>query len=429
MRYSFIFAVSCCFSLPLFSCTTAIISGNASEDGRPIIFKNADGSESWSYRYRIVVSSPAAPGKYAFVGSAMPGWTGSGGIYAGMNEKGLVAVNNTAEDLSAKNKKLKFDSKAKTLSGNLIVNFLSKCATVDEVEAYLKTVPSFTYGSNYGFIDAKGGAAYFECGVCGYERFDATDPKVAPNGYLIRSNFALGSRGDRQVGGGLARYNRACEMMKEASSNGAKINIKTLIDISRSLKHGITGVDLTKNPPSANKEQFAYFRDFIPRNTTEVSSIFRGVRPGESPELTVGWFTPGNPLVSPYIPVWNRADGKIPLALGNPAGETLSKQWNQKAKYYIFPINAYIREGLSYIRHDRLFNAEGTGVIQKLLNWEKEILQKGEKLAATFYASGTIDNSRDQFNQWVDEYCVKNYHQMIPDTNNLPKENTSSTIP
>jgi hypothetical protein len=413
MRYILGFMITSVVSSALFACTTAIVSGSATSDGRPLIFKNADGSESWTYRYRIVVSSPASEGKYAFVGSAMPGWTGNGGIYAGMNEKGLVAVNNTAEDLSAKNKKLVTDPNVKPVGGNLIVKFLSKCATVDDVEAYLKTIPKISYGSNYGFIDAKGGAAYFECGVFGYVRFDVTDPKVAPNGYLVRSNFAHCKYGDRQIGGGFARYKRACKMLQEATENGAKVNVKTLIDISRSLKHGTTGVDLTKNPPSGKEEQFAYFRDFIPRNTTEVSSVFRGVKPGEDPSLTVGWFTPGNPLVSPYIPVWNRADGKIPLALWNPNGETLSKQWNEKAKSYLFPTNAYIREGLSYIRHDRLFNAQGTGVFQKLLDWEAKILKEGERLSAKFYAAGAIDNSRDKFNEWVDAYCVENYRRMI----------------
>jgi hypothetical protein len=403
------------YSSALFACTTTIVSGAASVDGRPIIFKNADGFESWKYKYRLVVSSPAAEGKYAFVGSAMPGWKGKGGIYAGMNEKGLVAVNNTANDLSAENKNLNYDKNAKKTTGNIIVKFLSKCATVDEVEAYLKTLPVIAYGSNYGVIDAKGGAAYFECGVCGYERFDATDPKVAPKGYLIRTNFALGSRGDRKIGSGYARYKRACAMMEDATRDGAKVDVKTLIDISRSLKHGTTGDDLTKNPPSEKIEKFAYFRDFIPRHTTEMSSVFKGVKPGEDPSLTVGWFTPGNPLLSPYIPVWNKADGKIPLALWNPKGETLSKKWNSLTKSYLFPINEYHSEGIFYIRHDRLFNREGTGVLQNLLKWEKEIFTRGENLASKFYATGKVDDSRDEFNRWVDGYCVKNYRLMIPE--------------
>lgn len=410
-----VFVVAALHFVPgLFACTTTIVSGAATADGRPLIFKNADGFDSWNYKYRLVVSSPAADGKYAFVGSAMPDWKGRGAIYAGMNEKGLVAVNNTANDLSGDNKELKYDKKAKKTYGNIIVRFLSKCATVDEVEAYLKSIPNPAYGSNYGVIDAKGGAAYFECGVCGYERFDATDPKVAPKGYLIRTNFAHGSRGNRRVGNGYARYRRACAMMEEATKGGAKVDVGTLMAISRSLKHGITGDDLTTDPPSAKKEKFAYFRDFIPRYTTEMSSVFKGVKPGEDPSLTVGWFTPGNPLVSPYIPVWNKADGKIPLALWNPESETLSKKWNALAKSYLFPINEYRQEGYFYIRHDRLFNREGTGILQNLLEWEKEILARGEKLAEKFYAAGGIDDARDGFNRWLDAYCVRNYERMIP---------------
>ena len=417
MRHIFVSAVFGLVSSSLFACTTTIVSGSATVDGRPIIFKNADGTESWKYEHHIVVSSPASKGKYAYVGTAKPeAWHRTGRIYAGMNEKGLVAVNNTADDLSAKNKNLKPDKKAPTVGGNQIVQFLSKCATVDEVEEYLKTALKFSYGSSYGFIDAKGGAAYFECGVCGYERFDVTDPKVAPNGYLVRSNYALGSHGDPQIGSGLARYNRACEMMEQATKNGRKVDVKDLIDISRSLKHGITGVDLTENPPSGKEEKFAYFRDFIPRHTTEVSSVFKGVKPGESPSLSVGWFTSGNPLLAPYIPVWNSADGKIPLVLGNPNGEILLKKLNEQVKAYLFPINAYLHEGVSYIRHDRLFNAEGSGILQKLLKWEREILERGEKLSAKFYAAGAVDDSRDKFNAWVDEYALENYRQMVPAT-------------
>jgi hypothetical protein len=53
--------------------------------------------------------------------------------------------------------------------------------------------------------------------------------------------------------------------------------------------------------------------------------------------------------------------------------------------------------------------------LQNLLKWEKEIFTRGENLARKFYAAGKIDDSRKEFNWWVDEYCVKNYRLMIPE--------------
>ncbi len=48
--------------------------------------------------------------------------------------------------------------------------------------------------ANFGVIDANGGAAYYETDNFKFIKYDANDPSVAPNGYLIRTNFSVAQR-------------------------------------------------------------------------------------------------------------------------------------------------------------------------------------------------------------------------------------------
>ena len=238
------------------ACTTAIVSGKMTVDGRPLMFKTADGSAE-TLRTNIYIHNNS--GKYAYIGCARLNFPTMNSIFYGQNEKGFAMVNNTAKDLDA-------PMSGTYTYGNIIRIALENCATVDEFEALLKTLSPFAYGSNYGCIDAAGNAAYFECGANGYKKFDVNDPAVAPKGYLVRSNYAIS--GDVNKGTGVSRFKKATELMEKSVAKG-KVTYRQLLTFGSCLEHGLTGVNLYDMiPQDENTETPINFTDFIPRYTT-----------------------------------------------------------------------------------------------------------------------------------------------------------------
>ena len=72
--------------------------------------------------------------------------------------------------------------------------------------------------TNFGVIDAEGGAAYFEVWDYGYTKYDANDVANAPNGYIIRSNYSFS--GAQDEGMGYIRYQNAEYLIHRAYAAG-----------------------------------------------------------------------------------------------------------------------------------------------------------------------------------------------------------------
>ena len=153
------------------ACTSFIISGKATSDGRPILFKNRDtGTLS-----NITVLKQGE--KYRYAGIANAKDTTAKEIWAGHNETGFAIMNTAAYNLNEKDEKLE-------LEGVLMRRALEVCATLEDFEHLLDTLPRpLCVDANFGVIDAHGGCAYYETGNQGYVKFDANDPAVAPEGY------------------------------------------------------------------------------------------------------------------------------------------------------------------------------------------------------------------------------------------------------
>ena len=188
---------------------------------------------------------------------------------------------------------------------------LGICATVDEFENYLRNLPKpCGLETNYGVIDAVGGAAYFEVWDYGYTRFDVKD---APEGYLVRTNFSLSGRKDD--GKGYVRYESARKLL--ADKGRKKISPQFLIDrIARSFYNARLGRDLAKG--HIPEDGLVNVDDCIPRPTTTACIAFEGITGDDPREGVVLWCTLGYPPVCAAVPV-RVADGeKIPEPLREP---------------------------------------------------------------------------------------------------------------
>ena len=97
---------------------------------------------------------------------------------------------------------------------------LGQCATVDEFEALLQQTQaqatSLTLSTNFAVMDSLGNVAFFETSNRSYTKFDANDETVAPNGYIVRTNYSFTSPYyDTTNHVGEQRYKAACKYMDD----------------------------------------------------------------------------------------------------------------------------------------------------------------------------------------------------------------------
>jgi hypothetical protein len=271
-------------------CTIAVISGKATADGRPLLWKNRDVTNQDS----IVYFSHGSI--HDFLGLSDAGVTTK--VFAGLNSAGLAVVNAVSNDL---------EGTGDTENGIFIKRILEECATTDEVEALLAATN--TAGrktqANFGVIDALGGAAVFETGNHSYVRYDAAS---APGGFLIRTNFAL-SAANPAEGEGFIRFDRASAIIGPAAAAGT-IGVRFLFDrAARDLVN--ESVDPYPLPFTGTQNGHAagYLRTnySISRYKTAGVVIVHGAAGGEDPLLATMWCLLGEPVFGIALPLWVRA--------------------------------------------------------------------------------------------------------------------------
>jgi ankyrin repeat protein len=275
-------------------CTIGVASGKATADGRPLLWKNLD--ESYCPREVIYF------GDGRFKNLAMARASGSL-ISAGVNKFGFCVAHALAFDLPGK-------SKTGPDGCAMLRIALQQCVTVDDFEKLLKqtNVSGRTTICNIGVIDAFGGAAIFETGNYSYTRFDATDPKVAPQGYIIRANFAFTGSGKGDYG--RAKYDRANQLWKQAIEKNQLdyryVLRKVCRDLSNAKKVSYTSLEMevTKDIPL----HFLNNQNAISCPGTRSVAVFHGVKPDENPSFTTFWAIMGEPTFCVAVPSWVIAD-------------------------------------------------------------------------------------------------------------------------
>jgi hypothetical protein len=294
------------FSLPtapVAACTTGVVSGRVTPDGRPLLWKNRDTPDK---NNQVVYS--AGPG-YAYVAVVNAGGTSS--VWMGVNEKGFCIENSVIKDMPT-------GKKPGMGNGEFMKLALETCANVKEFEALLARTNETGRRtmSNYGVIDAEGGAAIFETGHTTFVKFDANDPAVAPHGYVVRSNFTMTGTGNDKLkdGGDLndiysgGRYLRAESLFREAAADRGLTHRFILRHCARDLADD-KGQPLcgSINGKPGNLPESVDTTSTICRRTTASVGVFHGVRPGEDPLLTTMWVILGEPAFSVAVPCWVKA--------------------------------------------------------------------------------------------------------------------------
>lgn len=270
-------------------CTIGVASGRATTDGRPLVWKTRDASAvdnmvyyNTSYNHHFIAVISAGATAYSWMG---------------VNEKGLAILNSASSDLPSGSSGMG--------NGSIMTHALGNCVTVAEFEALLELTNSTgrQTQANFGVIDTTGAAAIFETGGNVYWKFDANDSSQAPQGYILRTNFAINGGGS----GGIERYRRTVDLMERFYS-GDSLNHKSILryqmrDFS----------DYSSNPfpiPYPHQISLSYpfgyiYTDVsICRCYTVSTAVIHGVRPDELANLTTMWVILGQPAGTIALPYW-----------------------------------------------------------------------------------------------------------------------------
>lgn len=362
----------CCVLLgapDVFACTSAVISGKATPDGRPLLWKQRD---TGTLENKLVYH---ADGKYPFLGVHNLDDTLNAETFMGSNTAGLAIINTQSYNLEYPKYKGKMDEE-----GVLMKRALATCVTLADFEALLAaTAGTRGVETNFGVIDAAGGAAYYEIDPYTFKKFDANDPAVAPHGYLLRTNFSVS--GAPGKGQGYIRYETESALFTWGFlGNGLTVEF-ILNEATACLRHSLTGVDLSSNPLPESDAAAAIrpLTDFIPRYSTAGSMIIKGVTPGEDPSLTTLWTTLGFPLTTPVLPLWVKYAEAIPAQMfaGNDHPAALNDA-SLRLKGRCFPLKTL--EGRGYVDLAQVINRQGTGTLQKLKTVNATLLGDGGRL-------------------------------------------------
>jgi len=378
-----------------FPCTTAIVSGKYTKDGRPLMFKHRD---SGFFQNKMMYFDD---GKFNYIGLINSEDKSGDEVWAGSNSAGFSIMNSASYNLNMND-----GVKLKDREGVVMKKALQECATLADFEKLLDNWEKpMGVEANFGVIDAFGGAAYYETSNYSWKKFDATDDNTAPHGYLIRTNYSVsGSEGD---GYGYIRYKTADELFTMAD-NGAALTSEFIIQsVSRCLKHSLTGIDLAKS-----SSEFVHFEDFIPRYSSVSTMVVEGLKEGEPVELTTIWSVLGFQLTSVAIPMWVAAGPNLPeILVANKSGVAPLCDMSLKVKESCFPINR--GSGKRYINAKSLVNEENTGIIQKLAPVEKEIVSKGRGLITSWRNGKFVKTDAENYYKFVSDYVRENYKKLF----------------
>jgi hypothetical protein len=290
--------------------TVALIGGEATPDGRPLLMKLRDNADEPDQEFVF-----NRDGLFSYVGVTYTDLTNQ--CWGGCNEVGFCIINSNAWNVD--------DSVAgPDDDGFIIRQALMTCQTVADFQLIMDStsVTGRTRPANYGVIDASGAGAFFEASDYEYVVYDLNDSTAAPNGYMVRANFAY-SGGPYHLG--QHRHDRALELFDWAYAGNFLTHHYVVQSVCRDL------VNLTTDPyplPYEGREGVLPYglirtHEAINRDISRSSLVIQGIQPGEDPLLTVIWALVGEPIATAALPLWVKAES-VPPEFDSPGGSPLN---------------------------------------------------------------------------------------------------------
>lgn len=340
------------------ACTSAVVSGRLTVDGRPLLWKHRD----TGCQDNRVERHPAHDGLLEFVALFDARDTRDTAAWTGFNERGFAIMNTASYNLNHDT----VPARDMDREGVVMRYALERCTTVDDFERLLNQLPKpLGVETNFGVIDAQGHGAYFETGNYSYVKYDLADE---PSGILTRTNYSLSGRPDE--GGGYIRHENEKQLLApyiEARNITPAVFTEV---ISRTFFHSLQGQDFT------HCERWVVDQDYIPRAISTASVVVEGVLPGENPRLTTMWIALGYPPCAETFACWV-GDGGVPLELTGTTANHCAVQCDRVNKREAEVFHNRRGNGKLYIDMSKLYNSQGTGYCQTLVPRNMEAYRQG----------------------------------------------------
>lgn len=343
------------------ACTSAIVSGRLTANGRPLLWKNRDTNDQNNRVERI----PAHDGLYEFVGLFDARDMRDTAVWMGFNEKGFAIMNTASYNLNDDD----VPEKDMDKEGVVMRLALERCVTVDDFEKLLNELPKpMGVEANFGVIDAQGNSAYFETGNFKYVKYDLKDE---PTGIITRTNYSYSGVEDK--GYGYIREKNEKYLLKPHIANKDITPAVFTEEISRTFYHSMLGKNYNNGV-----QKYVVDQDFIPRGISTASTVIEGVLPGEPAGLTTMWIALGYPPCAD-VHMCQTGENGVPVELQGTGKDNHAPQCDivKKRKAEVFSIKR--GSGKNYVNLTKLYNKKGTGYCQTLTKKNKQVYAAGYK--------------------------------------------------
>ncbi|MDD2961360.1 MAG: hypothetical protein PHR45_04670 [Muribaculaceae bacterium] len=327
-------------------CTSAIVSGKITKNGRPLLWKNRDCGEENNKIERITSKN----GRFEYIALFNASDKFNKEAWAGMNSMGFAIMNTASYNLKDDN------IKEMDKEGIIMSEALSKCVTINDFEQFIiNHKKPLGVEANFGVIDANGDGAYFEVNNTTYTKYRLEDSN---DGILIRTNYSYSGRQDE--GYGYIREQNAKHLLARHILAKDIEPITFTEELSKTFYNSLLNQDVAKTDA-----EWVFDQDYIPRNSSSASIVIEGIAKNETPELTTMWIALGYPPCSELRAVW-LDNNNVPNELRGIANNGTAQLCNDAVarKNEVFSITR--GSGNKYLNIKMLYNSNGTGYAQTL---------------------------------------------------------------
>ena len=378
------------------ACTSIIISGKYTADGRPIMWKHRDTSNENNKLVYIT------NGRYEYIAMVNVGEYETSDAWMGMNETGFCIMNTASYNLNTGD-----DDNGRYGEGGIMGRALKTCSSLREFEDFLKSLEKPTgLESNFGVIDAHGGAAYYEVGDSTITKIDVNDKRIAPMGFIVMTNYSFNGNPDK--GQGYSRFITASNLFYRSAMQGDLTVEFILRNAERNLVNGFTNTDLTDLAGTEREVKLLHFRDNITRKTSTSSAVFKGVAPGSDPAGTMMWAVGGWPAATAAYPVWLNDEHVLPDLLTAPRGQN-SKMCDLALRMKSESMPVKKGHGQDYININKLWNKEGSGYLQWIRPLEDRIINLTKTISGKHQKTAPGSKQIKELYSEIDELLISTY--------------------
>lgn len=385
----------------IYSCTTAVISGKFTKDGRPMLWKVRDTEEYDNYVKRFVGPNGS------FIGLVNSSDPEGNQIWGGHNSKGFAIINSASFNVNMDD-----ESEVHDLEGYVMKRALEVCSNLKDFEHMLDTLQRpMGLAAHMGVIDAQGGAAFYEVNNYTWTKFDANNTDEAPRGYILRTNYS--QTGKKDIGYGYIRIQAASRLFDQIPIG--KLTTEDMVcRLSRSMYHGLTETDYRQKAIQNNALHFINSDDLICRFGTSSMILIEGVTKGMDSELTTSWIQVGLPFTSAAIPVWTWQE--VPDILKGSEKDNLSPigLMASQLKDLVYPLKTAERE--RYLRIDLLITPDNNGICQRLEQIEIPMISKIEEIETSdkhIPLSKKKGLLTEEVNKYINQKVIPLYNSML----------------